>query len=93
VPRPFMRLLASPSVAGFVLGSVPLLALAFFSPGLGSEGMLGKGIFLFGALTLLGLIVAARYHGWLWILVALQAIFLALVLIETFSDAALYLGT
>lgn len=62
-----MRLLARSSSACFVLGTVPLLALAFFSPGLGAEGMLGKGVFLFGALALLGLIVAARYCRWLWV--------------------------
>jgi hypothetical protein len=61
---------------------------------LGSEGLVGRGAVLFGALTLVGLVVAAmRYYSWFWFLVALQLVLLGLVLIETFFDAALYHGT
>jgi hypothetical protein len=81
------------SATGFALGSVPLLVLALFSSGLRTEGFAGLCVFAFGLLTLLGLVAAARYRRRFWVLVALQVLFLALVLIETFSDAALYLGT
>jgi hypothetical protein len=88
-----MRLLAFLSGGCFALGCVPLLALALFSPGLRSEGFLGLGVFAFGVLTLFALIAAARYRRWFWVLVGLQVVILALALIETFSDAVLYLGT
>ena len=81
------------SAAGFALGCVPLLVLSFFSPGLRSEGFAGLCVFAFGVLTVFGLVATARYRRRFWVLVALQVLFLALVLIETFSDAALYLGT
>jgi len=81
------------SVTGFVLGAVPLLAFAFFSPGLGTEGIWGYAFFTLGLLTLAGLTISARYRRWLWALVTVQGILLGLVLYETFADAALYVGT
>jgi hypothetical protein len=81
------------SVGSFALGCLPLLAFALFSPGLRSDGYVGLGVFAFGVLTLIVLITAAGNRRWFWVLAALQAVLLALVLIETFSDAVLYLGT
>lgn len=80
-------------LGAFVLGALPLAALAFFSPGLGAEGVWGYAFFGFGVLTLAGLIASAPHRRWLWALVAAQGILLGLVLYETFSDAALYVGT
>jgi hypothetical protein len=76
----------------FVLGTLPLLALACFSPGLGSEGVLGWSIFVAGLLTLGVLGWAARRHPWMWPLVVLQLFLLGLVLYETFTGR-LYSGT
>jgi len=81
------------SVLCFVLGVVPMLALAFFSPGLRSEGATGLLVGVFGVGTLLLLTLAARRNKPLWILVAFQALLLAALLFQTFSDARLYIGT
>ena len=81
------------SLAGFVLGAAPLLALALFSPGLRAEGIWGYACFALGLLTFAGLVVSALHRRWLWALVAVQGLLLGLVLYETFSDAALYVGT
>ena len=88
-----MRLLAFLSTGCFAIGCAPLLAFAFFSPGLRSEGFVGLGVFAFGVLTLVALIAAARLRRSFWVLVGFQVVILALALIETFSDAVLYLGT
>jgi hypothetical protein len=88
-----MRRLALLSAGSFALGCLPLLAFALFSPGLRSDGFVGLGVFAFGFLTWLALIAATRFRRWFWALVALQTMLLALVLIETLSDAVLYLGT
>jgi hypothetical protein len=81
------------SLTGFALGAVPLLALAFFSPGLRTEGIWGYALFVLGLLTFVGLIVSAPKHRWLCALATVQGILLGLALYETFSDAALYVGT
>jgi hypothetical protein len=81
------------SLTGFVAGAVPLLAFAFFSPGLRAEGIWGYALFTLGLLTFAGLVVSALRRRWLWALVAVQVILLGLVLYETFSDASLYVGT
>jgi hypothetical protein len=81
------------SITGFVLGVAPLLAFSFFSPGLGTEGIWGYAFFTFGLLTFAGLITSAPRCRWLWALVIVQGILLGLVLYETLSDAALYVGT
>lgn len=81
------------SLTGFVLGTVPLVALAFFSPGLRTEGVWGYALFVLALLTFVGLVISAPRHRWLWALVAVQGILLGLVLYETLSDAALYVGT
>lgn len=80
-------------IAGFVLGFLPLLALAFFSPGLDAEGSWGMIAFGCGVLILLLLIIATRHDRRFWILVAIQMLLLASVLVETFSDSLLYMGT
>ena len=78
---------------GFILGLVPLLALTFFSPGLRAEGALGIAAFSLGVATLLALIAKAWQTTWFWLLVVIQALLLVGVLVESFSDAALYIGT
>jgi len=80
-------------LAGFALGLVPLLALTFFSPGLRAEGMAGWAVFAVGMITLLALIWSAGRRKSFWILAAIQALLLTGVLVETFSDARLYIGT
>jgi hypothetical protein len=80
-------------MTGFVLGFLPLLALAFFSPGLDTEGIWGMIVFGTGALTILLLIMATRRDHRFWILVVIQMLLLAAVLVETSSDSMLYVGT
>ena len=80
-------------VVGFILGFLPLVALIFFSPGLRSEGVRGLAVSALGVTTLVLLIVSAIQNKSFWILVAIQMLLLAGVLIETFSDARLYIGT
>lgn len=80
-------------VAGFVLGILPLLALTFFSPGFGTEGVWGIAVFAVGVVTLLLLVVSARRHKGYWILVIVLLLLLSAVLVENFSDAWLYIGT
>jgi len=77
----------------FLLGGFPLLALAFFSPGLGAEGAFGVLVFGYGVATLALLLMAARLRRWVGVLVLLQVALLGLVLYETLSDSALYMGT
>ncbi len=77
----------------FLLGGFPLLGLTFFSPGLGSEGAFGVLIFSYGVATLALLLMAARLRKWVGLLVVLQIVLLGLVLYESLSDSALYMGT
>lgn len=86
-------LIVALAVGCFFLGMIPLLAFAFFSPGLQSEGPWGYLTLAFGVITFLLLIFAARARGWVWILVIFQTLFIAAVLIETFTDSLLYIGT
>ena len=80
-------------ILGFVLGFLPLVGLIFFSPGLRSEGAPGLAVFGLAVVTLVLLLAAARRKGAFWIMVAIQILLVVGVLIETFSDAALYVGT
>ena len=88
-----MTILNVASIVAFPLGALPLLALTFLSPGLNSEGFWGYLAIAFGVATLIGLVFSARRRRFIWILVFLQAILIGFVLYETFSDAALYVGT
>ena len=81
------------SVAAFVIGTFPLLAFTFLSPGISSEGLRGYAALIFGLATLVGLTVSALRRTWVWGLVFAQAVLIVLVLYETFSQAALYIGT
>jgi len=81
------------SVVAFIIGSFPLLAFAFLSPGISSEGLRGYAALIFGLATLVGLAVSALRRKWVWGLVVAQAVLIGLVLYETFSQAALYIGT
>jgi apolipoprotein N-acyltransferase len=88
-----MKFVKVGSIIGFVVGALPLLASAFFSPGVDSEGLLGYVALTFGLVTLFGLIASALHQKWMWGLVVLQVVLIGLVFYETFSDAALYVGT
>jgi hypothetical protein len=88
-----MNFIAGFAVIGFLVGAIPLLAFTFFSPGLQSESPSGILAFIFGVVTYALLVVAARKRKALWGLVIIQTLLLAGVLIETFSDSALYVGT
>jgi succinate-acetate transporter protein len=85
--------LQSASRMSFAIGALPLLGLTFFSPGLQPERALGFVIFGFGLMTLVLLIMSPHRRWGDKILIALQLVFLALVVYETLSGARLYLGT
>jgi len=53
----------------------------------------GYAALIFGLATLVGLAVSALRRKWVWGLVVAQAVRIGLVLFETFSQAALYIGT
>lgn len=88
-----IKLLGSLAITSFLVGVLPLLALTFFSPGLDSETKWGGLIFIFGIVTYVLLLLAAMKSKPLWLLVVIQTLLLVGVLIETFSDATLYIGT
>ena len=92
-PKRSSRVVSIAGILGFVLGFLPLVALTFFSPGLRSEGVRGVAVFAFAVITLVLLISRATQKKSFWILVAIQILLLTGVLIETFSDASLYIGT
>jgi len=87
------RVVSIAGILGFILGFLPLVALTFFSPGLRSEGARGLAVVCLAVITLILLIARARHKRLFWIMVAVQILLLTGVLIETFSDAALYVGT
>jgi len=80
-------------ISGFVIDLVPLLALIFFSPGLGSEGIRGAVVFGIGVVTLALLVVSTRGRRWMWLLALMQFILLTGVLIEGFLGSPFYVGT
>ena len=88
-----MRALLPLSLGCFAIGALPTLALTFFSAGFRSEGPLGYGVAGFGAATLVCLAFAAAKAPWVWAIVVVQAVLIALLLYQAFSDAALYIGT
>lgn len=88
-----MKTVTMASITAFVIGLVPLLAFAFFSPGIRSEGFWGYAALIFGLATLFGLTASALRRRWVWGLVVLQVILIGLVLYESISDAAMYIGT
>jgi hypothetical protein len=81
------------SITGFVLGAIPLLAFAFFSPGIDSESPWGYATLALAIAVLIGLTTSALRRKWVWGLVAVQILLLGLVLYEAFSNSALYFGT
>jgi len=87
------RVVSIAGILGFILGFLPLVGLTFFSPGLRSEGARGLAVVCLAVITLILLIATARHKSLFWIMVAVQILLLTGVLIETFSDAALYIGT
>jgi len=88
-----MGLATGVALAGSLLGALPLLAFAFFSPGLQSESPWGYITFIFGVITLVLLIFVARGKPIIWVLVVFQTLLLAAVLVESVSDSRLYIGT
>ena len=87
------RVISVAALLGFILGFLPLVGLTFFSPGLRSEGARGVAVLALAVITLVLLIASARRKTLFWIMVAIQILLLTGVLIETFSDARLYVGT
>ena len=87
------RVVTVAALLGFILGFLPLVGLTFFSPGLRSEGARGVAVLALAVITLVLLIASARRKTLFWIMVAIQILLLTGVLIETFSDARLYVGT
>ena len=81
------------SLALFIVGVVPHLLLAFFSPGLASEGTLGILFSLFSLTTLAALVISTRKNKKMWFLVFAQLVFMSLVVYESLSGANLYFGT
>ena len=88
-----MKWITPLSLILFGLGFLPHLAFTFFSPGLGSNGIFDGILGLFSFLTLILLILTAKTHKGIWVMVFLQLGLMALLLFQTFSDAALYIGT
>lgn len=76
----------------FAVGTLPLLGLAFRSPGLQPEHTLGFVIFGFGLLTLLLLIMSPHRRWSDKVLIALQLVLLGLVVYETLSGSRFYGG-
>jgi hypothetical protein len=85
--------LQSASRLAFAIGALPLLGVAFFSPGLRQERALGLVIFGFGLVTLVLLIMSPHRRWGDKIVIVLQVVLLVLVVYETLSGARLYLGT
>lgn len=83
------------AVPVFLVGLLSTIAMTFFSPGLRSEGLLGIGVGIWAivSLTLLIATAVARRGISYWILVVIQTLLIFGLLVETFSDARLYLGT
>jgi len=77
----------------FLMGAPPLLGLTFFSPGLQVGHPLGFGIFGFGLLTLILLIMSPNRRRGDRAFILLQLVLLALIVYETLSGGRLYIGT
>jgi hypothetical protein len=88
-----MRALLPIGLGCFALGALPILAFTFFSPGIQSEGPWGYVVAVFGVATLVCLSFAAARVRWVTAVAVVQAVLIALLLYEAFSDAALYVGT
>jgi hypothetical protein len=93
VRTPVMRALLPLSLGCFAIGAPAMLAFSFFSPGIHSEGQWSYGVAGFGVATLICLSFAAAKAPWVWGVVVVQAALMALLLYQSFSDAALYIGT
>lgn len=77
----------------FVIGFLPHLVFAFFSPGLGANGIWDIVLGCWSLMTLFVLIAGSLEFRALWFVVAAQLVLMGLVLFQTFSDASLYIGT
>jgi hypothetical protein len=77
----------------FVIGFVPHLAIAFFSPGLGSNGTWDIFLGVISVSTIAILVLASLREKFIWGFVILQLLLIGPVLFQTFSDAKLYVGT
>jgi hypothetical protein len=77
----------------FVIGFFPHLAIAFFSPGIGSNGIWDIFLGVISVATIAVLVLAALREKFIWGFVILQMLLIGLVLFQTFSDAKLYIGT
>lgn len=80
-------------IALFAIGFLPHIAFAFFSPGLSANNMWDVVLAGWSMITLIVLVVASLQFSGLWFVTAVQVILMGLVLVQTFSDAVLYIGT
>ena len=76
-----------------MVGVLPLLALAFFSPGLVTTDAVSWVILLFGLVTGVLLVRLALREPWAWAMVLAQVALLGLVAYATLSGGRLYMGT
>ena len=81
------------ALACFVIGALPLLVLAFFSPGLVRTDLVSWMILLFGLVTGFLVVRLALREPWAWAVVVVQAALLGLVAYATLSGGRLYMGT
>jgi hypothetical protein len=77
----------------FLIGTLPLLALAFLSPGLVETDPVGWVILLLGLVTGVLLVRLALREPWAWTVVVVQVVLLGLVAYATLSGGRLYVGT
>lgn len=88
-----MSKLSRLGMALFVVGFLPHLVFAFFSPGLGSNGFWDVALCFWSIFTLMALFLGSLKRRSLWFFTVAQIILMGLVLFQTFSDATLYMGT
>jgi hypothetical protein len=81
------------ALASFLIGALPLLALAFFSPGLVTSDLVSWVILLFGLVTGFLLLRLALREPWAWAVLVVQVALLGLVTYATLSGGQLYRGT
>jgi nicotinamide riboside transporter PnuC len=77
----------------FLIGTLPLLALAFLSPGLVETDPVSWVILLLGLVMGVLLVRLALREPWAWTVVVVQVVLLGLVAYATLSGGRLYVGT
>lgn len=77
----------------FIVGFLPHLAFTFLSPGLGANGIWDVLLCSWSVVTLIVLLAGSMQFKPLWFMALIQILLMALLLMQTFSDAAFYIGT